>query len=160
MAERTAIITASDVSARLSTQAYARLFAQNGGNTPVSAFVDLCVAEANSVFRTLTRPAFPDGVYTDSDTIDPAIVGAVVDLCCEIAACRHGSYDPDGAYGVRGRAARELIRAMNRDADARPPGSSTAPARPRASITNTVDADGVPTNPYTRAADGGSGSGF
>ena len=80
MAEQTAIVTSADVTARLSTQAYARLFAKNGGATADTTFRDLCIAEANSEIRVLTRAAFPDGVYSTTDTLDVMIVGKAVDL--------------------------------------------------------------------------------
>ncbi len=60
MAEQTAIITSADVTGRLSTQAYARLFAKNGGATADTTFRDLIIAEANSEIRVLLRAAFPD----------------------------------------------------------------------------------------------------
>ena len=50
---------ASDVQARLSTKAYQRLFAINGGTTIDATFLALVVSEANSVGDTLTRAAFP-----------------------------------------------------------------------------------------------------
>lgn len=43
------VVTSSDVATRLSTQAYNRLFAKNGGNTPVTEFVDAMVGDANSL---------------------------------------------------------------------------------------------------------------
>jgi len=160
MAEQTAIVTSADVIARLSTQAYARLFAKNGGATADTTFRDLCIAEANSIVRTMTRAAFPDGIYTTTDTLDPGVVGKAVDLVCAIAASRHASYTEDGNYAILGREARAFFKAMNRDADVRPPGASGVPAKPRASNLNITDSGGVHTNPYTRAADGSDGSGF
>ena len=118
MAEITALTTLSDYTARLSTQAYNRLFAKDGGSTPDATYAALIVAEANSLFRTMTRAAFPDGVYTTGDTVDPAIVGCIVDLGCSIAASRHVSYDPEGGYAVGGARARAFIKELNRDADA------------------------------------------
>lgn len=160
MAEIVAIITSSDLTERLSSQAYTRLFAKDGGTTVNTAFRDLCIAEGNSLFQTMTRAAFPDGVYTSGDTVDVAIKGCVCDLVCEIAARRHTSWDAEGAYAEGGKRAREFIKAINRDADSRPAGSSNTPALPRASITNTLTSTGDVTNPYVRNADGTSNSGF
>lgn len=160
MAEIVQIATAADLTARLSLQAYTRLFAKNGGTTVDTAFRDLCIAEANSLFQTTTRPAFPDGVYASGDTVDPAVVGCIIDLVCEIAARRHVSWDAEGAYAEGGKRAREFMRAINRDADARPAGSSNTPAQPRAAILNTLTSTGDVTNPYVRTADGSSSSGF
>lgn len=160
MAEQTAIVASADVTARLSTQAYARLFAKNGGATADTTFRDLCIAEANSMIRTWTRAAFPSGIYSTSDTLDPGVVGKGVDLVCAIAASRHASYSEDGNYALLGRAAEKFFRALNRDADARPPGASGAPSKPRASNLNVVDSTGAHTNPLTRAADGSDGSGY
>lgn len=160
MAEQTAIITSSDVTARLSTQAYARLFAKNGGATADTTFRDLCIAEANSEIRSLTRAAFPDGLYATTDTLDAVVVGKGVDLVCAIAASRHASYDEEGAYAQLGKAARTFFRALNRDTDARAPGSSAVRPKPRATNVNLTDSAGVETNPYNRAADRLDGSDF
>ena len=163
MAELTAIITSADVTARLSTQAYARLFAKNGGATADTTFRDLCIAETNSRIRTLTRAAFPDGLYLTTDTVDPEVTGRGVDIVCMIAASRHTSAgDESGAYLSHGRAAERFFREMSRDADARPPNSnaSVGDARPRAANTNLVDSANVPTNPDARAADRRDGSAF
>ena len=70
MSEQTTIATSADLIARLATQAYTRLFAKSGGSTVDTTFRDLCLAEANSLFRTMTRAAFPSGVYTTTDTVD------------------------------------------------------------------------------------------
>jgi hypothetical protein len=160
MAEQVTIATAADLIARLSTQAYTRLFARNGGSTVDTTFRDLCLAEANSMFRTMTRAAFPAGVYSTTDTLDPAIVGCVVDLACESAAMRHTSWDETSAYAAAGERARLFVKHLVRDADARAAGSSQSPPRPRANLANAVDASGTPTNPWTRMADGTDRSGF
>ena len=167
MAELTAIITSADVTGRLSTQAYARLFAKNGGASADTTFRDLCIAETNSRIRTLTRAAFPDGLYLSTDTVDPEVTGRGVDIVCMIAASRHTSAgatagDESGAYLSHGRAAERFFREMSRDADARPPNSnaSVGDARPRAANTNLTDSANEYTNPYTRAADRRDGSAF
>ena len=160
MAELTAVITYTDVTDRLATSAYQRLYAKNGGSTVDTSFRDVCVAEANSTFRVLTRAAFPDGVYSTTDTRDPAVVGWIVDLCNGIAYSRGASYDPDGGYAVKAREARANVKLMNRDADARAPGSSAVRPVPRAVNNNINDAAGTPTNSYTRAADRRDGSDF
>lgn len=160
MAELVNVITYTDVTDRLATTAYQRLYSKNGGSTVDTAFRDVCVAEANSTFRVLTRAAFPDGVYQDSDTRDPAVVGWIVDLCNGLAYARGLSYDPDGGYAVKAREARANIKLMSRDADARAPGSSAVRPVPRATNRNVTDAAGVATNPYGRAADRRDGSAF
>lgn len=160
MAEQTAIVTSADVTARLSTQAYARLFAKNGGATADTTFRDLCISEANSEIRVLTRAAFPDGVYATTDTLDVMIVGKGVDLVCAIAASRHVSFDDEGAFATLGRNARSFFKNLNRDADARAPGSSAVRSLPRATNVNITNENGIPTNPLTRAADGYGGSDF
>ena len=132
---------------------YARLFAKNGGATPDTTFRDLCLAEANSLFRTMTRIAFPAGIYTTTDTLDPAMIGCVVDLACEIAARRHGVWDESGAFAEQGKRARELIKQLNRDADARAAGSTNAPPNPRARVNNAIAPDGQETNVWGRVAD-------
>ena len=160
MAEIVQIATSQDLIDRLSSQAYTRLFAKNGGTTVDTAFRDLCLTEANSLFQTMTRNAFPDGVYLTGDTIDQSVIGCVVDLATEIAARRHTAWDAEGAYAEGGRRTREFIKAINRNADAEPAGSSTTPGHPRSSILNVLTSRGAPTNPYTLAADYKGQGGF
>lgn len=104
---------------------------RTGGGAPAdTTFLTLCLAEANSYFRAMTRAAFPDGVYTTTDTLDPAIVGCVVDLCNDVAASRHSSYDAENGYAIKGAQARAFIKQLNRDADARALGAPPcAPSR-------------------------------
>ena len=160
MSEQTTIATSADLTARLSTQVYTRLFAKNGGSTVDTVFRDLCIDEANSLFRTMTRVAFAQGVYATTDTLDPAIVGCVVDLACEIAARRHGLWDEQGSFAEQGRKARELIKQLNRDADARAPGSSQSPPLPRAQTLNVQTSVGRETNVWNRIADYKDTGGF
>lgn len=161
MAEITAIITTADVQAALSDQAYKRLYAKSGGGTVDAVFLAARVAEANSIARIITRAAFPSGLYQTGDEIDPGIVGAVVDICNGRAAARHPAATDLGGYFLSEKLGRELLKSMNRDADARPPGSSASRPLPRARIANTKTSDGSEyTNPYTRTADGKDGSGF
>jgi hypothetical protein len=163
VAEQTAIIATADITGRLSTQAYTRLFAKNGGSTVDTTFRDLVIAETNSRIRTLTRAAFPSGLYTTTDTIDPEVIGRGVDIACMIAASRHTSaVDESGSYMAHGRAAEKFFREMSRDADARPPNSnaSVGTARPRAGNTNITDDAGAYTMPYNRAADRRDASDF
>jgi hypothetical protein len=101
----------------------------------------------------MTRVAFPAGIYTTTDTLDPAMIGCVVDLACEIAARRHGVWDESGAFAEQGKRARELIKQLNRDADARAAGSTNAPPNPRARVNNATAADGQETNVWGRVAD-------
>jgi len=160
MAELIAIITTADVQATLSDQAYKRLYAKSGGATVDNAFLAARVAEANSIARMILRAAYPDGLYLDTDTPDPGVVGAIVDICNGRAAARHPNANEMGGYFVSEKLARELLKSMNRDSDARAPGSSAGRPRPRSAITGTTAADGTPTNPYVRAADQQGGSGF
>lgn len=160
MAENSAIIVTADVTGRLSTQAYTRLFAKNGGSTVDATFLALCIAEANSRIRTMTRSAFPAGLYSTTDTLDPEVVGRGVDLVCMIAASRHLSNDETSGYHTNGKAAEAFFKALNRDADARAPGSTQGPPLPQAAVHNLTNASNVETNPYTRAADHQDSTGF
>ena len=156
----TAIVTVADVDARLSSQARIRLFAKNGGSTVDTTFQALCVAEANSRIRTITRSAFPDGLYVVGDTVDVEVVGRGVDIVCAIAASRHLANDETTAYARNGRAAEEFFRDINRNKDAQAAGSSTSPPLPRAAIRNQLDSQGIPTNSYVQQADGTEGTGY
>ena len=160
MAELTAIVTVADVDARLSTQARVRLFAKSGGSTVDLTFQALMVAEANSEIRTLTRAAFPAGIYSTTDTVDPQVVGEGVNLVIARAASRHLATDETSGYARLGVNAREFFRSLNRDRDARAPGSSQGPPLPIAVVSNLTDAEGQPTNPYVRNASSQTYSGF
>mgnify|MGYP006921402877 CR=1 FL=1 len=160
MSERTDIVAVEDVTARLSAQAARRLFAKDGGSTIDTAFRALCVAQANSEIRTLTRSAFPVGLYTDTDTLDAEVVGKGVWLVCAIASSYHLSADETSGYAANGNRARDFFRNVNRDADARPPGSSNTPAQPRAALAATTTSSGESTSPYGRAANGSDSTGY
>jgi hypothetical protein len=156
----TNIVTVADVDARLSSQARTRLFAKSGGSTVDLAFQSLCVAEANSRIRTITRSAFPDGLYVVGDTLDAEVVGRGVDLVIAIAASRHLATDETSGYARLGVQARDFFMALNRNADAQAAGSTTSPPLPRATIRNRYASDGQPTNVYTQQADGTEGTGY
>lgn len=160
MAEIVDIVTPADVTARLSTQAYNRLFAKSGGNTPDTVFRDICIAEANSEIRVLTRAAFPDGVYQTGDTLDPLVVGQGVNLTIAIASSRHLATDETSGYARIGTLAREFFKSLNRDRDARAPGSSQGAPLPRPTVNNLVDSQGQATNPYVRNASQQDTTGF
>lgn len=154
------VLSASDIQARLSTKAYQRLFAINGGTTIDAVFLALIVSEANSVGNTLTAAAFPDGFEGSGGTVDVAIVGAYCDLALEIAASRHLTANEASGYALAGKRAREYLKGLSRDRDARPVTSAAGRALPRAQVNNVSDAYGTPTNPYTRSADLKDNSGF
>lgn len=156
----TAIVTVADVDARLSSQARVRLFAKSGGSTVDLVFQALCVAEANSEIRTITRSSFPDGLYIEGDVLDPFVVGQGCNLAISIAASRHLATDETSGYARLGNAAREFFRALNRNRDAQAAGSSTSPPLPRATIRNVYGNDGLATNPYTQQADGTESTGY
>jgi hypothetical protein len=160
VAEQTEIVTAADVTARLSTQAYTRLFARSGGSTVDTTFRDLCIAEANSLIQVLTRAAFPDGLYQTTDTLDALVVGQGVNLTIAIAASRHLATEETSGYAKLGAQAREFFKSLNRDRDARAPGSTQGAPLPIAVVTNLVDAQGAPTNPYVTSASMQSRTGY
>jgi len=148
-----ALVSASDVQARLSSQAYARLFAKSGGATVDSTFLALCVAEAESQVRIWSQGHFPAGFDAAGGTVDTAIVGACVDVACYLAARRHPSAQEGEAYRRGFDDAREFFRALNRDRDARPVTSAAGRAQPRGTTNNTTDEAGDYTNPWSRVAD-------
>lgn len=71
-----ALASASDVQARLSDQAYRRLFAKNGGATVDGTFLALCLAEAESAAGTTRSAGAVDAVHTTAT--DGAEVSALV----------------------------------------------------------------------------------
>lgn len=154
-----AIFSSADITARLSTQAHARLFARNGGTVVDTAFRDLIVAEAESRIRMLTAAAFPAGFDAAGGTVDEALKGAGVDIACGLAASRHPSAGEGGAYVLAMTRAEEFLRKLKAD-QARPVTSAAGPARPQAGSRNLTDDAGVPTNPFNRAADGRDATGY
>jgi len=154
-----ALFTSSDISARLSTTAYQRLYARNGGSTVDATFLALMVAETESRVNMLTAAAFPAGFDATGGTVDVAIVGACVDICNGLAASRHPSASENGAYALAQRNAEEFLRKLKAD-QARPVTSAAGPAKPRAGNRNETDENGEYTNPYSRSADGKTFSGF
>lgn len=155
-----ALFVAADITGRLSTQAYAKLYAKNGAAAGVdTTFRDLLIAETESRVRMLTAAAFPGGFDAAGGTVDLAIVGACVDICNGLAASRHPSASENGAYAFAQKNAEEFLRKLKAD-QARPVTSAAGAAVPQAGSRNLTDAAGVHTNPFNRAADGSATTGF
>lgn len=154
-----ALIVAADVTARLSDQAYKRLFAKSGGSTADTTFRDLCISEANSRAAMLLEPAFPDGLDAAGGTVDEGVKGLVVDLCCGLAAARHPSATDTAGWVKAMKDAEAMLRALKRD-ELRPVTSAAGRARARARYRGHEDAAGNPTNVFGRVRDGTDGSTF
>jgi hypothetical protein len=148
-----ALFAASDIQARLSNAAYVRLYAKSGGGTVDSNFVDTIVAEANSIVKMMTAGGLPD--LPAAGMIDPGIIGACVDIANEIAASRHPAASENTGYFLAGRRAREFLKNLSHDRDARPVDAGTGPAQPLPEVlsSETVDV-------WNEARDGCSRSGF
>lgn len=152
-----ALASAADLQARLSTQAYARLFAKNGGATADTAFRDMCLAEAQSEALTICAAAFPDGLEVSGGTVDIVIVGWVCDIACEKAAGRQPAATEMGGYFLAGQRARQGLRDMSKDRERRPVTAGTGPA-----VTTTMGGvvDGQDDGTWGAIASGNSWSGF
>lgn len=155
-----ALFTLDDVTAVLSPQAFARLAARSGGGTPDLTYANRIVAEVESTVRMITRAAFPAGLDAAGGTVDAAIVGACVDLWCELAASRHASAATEHAYMIAGKRARDFLKALNRGADAQPVTSAAGRAQPVAAVAETTDDAGTSTRVYGDLADRQSRSGY
>ena len=153
-----ALAAAADVQARLSDQAYRRLFAKNGGSTVDTVFLALCLAEAESELLTILAAAFPSGFESSGGTVDVVIVGWCVDLACERAAIRHLAATEGSGYFLGGERARKAARDMARDRDRRPVTAGTGPAA-HIVAGGVVAADDV-SGDWARAANGSDRSGF
>ena len=81
-------------------------------------------------------------------------------MVIDIASSRHLATDETSGYAKRGRDAMEFFKSLNRDRDARLPGSTQGAPLPVATITGTVGESGQPTNPYVRMASGVTQGGF
>ena len=154
------ILTVTDITARLSVKAYSRLYAKDGGASADGAYAALIVAEAESVVRMLTAAAFPDGLDAAGGSVDPAIVGAAVDIANELAAGRHPAASEHSGYFMAGQRARSYLRALSRDNGVRSVVTADGRSRPRAVVRNTTDDSGTPTSVYSRVSDGRDRSGF
>lgn len=92
-----------------SESARRRLYAPSGGAAVDNAFLDLCLEEAWSRAHAITQQAFPSGLRNEDGTIDPALLGSVVDLCNEVAARRHlNATEASGYFTAGKRAVTEL----------------------------------------------------
>ena len=154
------LFTASDIQARLSSMAYTRLYAKSGGATVDSTFVTTIIAEADSAVRMVTKAAFPDGFDATGGTVDPAIIGACVDIANEIAASRHPAATEMSGYFLAGKRARDFLKSLNRDMDARPVTAATGRAKPRARTDNQTNDAGDSTSIFSRIADQKDVTGF
>lgn len=155
-----ALFALADVSARLGAATYNRLFAKSGGASADATFAALCVSETESLVRSWTRAAFPDGFDAAGGTVDVAIVGYCVDVCTWVAAKRHPSASEMSGYFIAYKEAKSFFQALNRDHDARPVTANTGRAKPRAAVYNATDSAGEVTNPFQRAANKQDSSDF
>lgn len=154
------ILTRADVTGRMSTSAYTRLYARNGGSTVDLVFLDQCITDAESEVRMLTAAAFPGGIDADGATVDAAITRAAVKICNGLAAEGSPNANEQSSYFEAANIARGFLKRLSRDDDAR---SVTVPQGrpvPRATMGGDEAADGTPTNSYSRARSGQDITGF
>lgn len=111
------IVSRADLQARLSEQAYRRLYARNGGGVVDATFVDLLLAEAESEFLMVTEAAFPDGFTAP---VDVAIVGNICALANAKACGGHLSASEMSGYDLAGRRALAFAQRLAADAKNRP----------------------------------------
>lgn len=155
------LFAVADIQARMSDQNFRRLYAKSGGATVDNAYVDLIIAEADSNVRMITAAAFPAGFDAPGGTVDPAIIGACVDIANEIAASRGPASTENGGYFLAGKRARTFFEALDKDRFKRPVTSAANLPQPQSSVSNITECDGVtPNNPFDRAASGSDRSGF
>lgn len=154
------ILTRADVTGRMSTAAYTRLYARNGGATADLTFLDQCIADAESEVRMLTAAAFPGGIDADGATVDAAITRAAVKIANGLAAEGSVNANEQSSYFEAANIARSFLKRLSRDDDAR---SVTVPQGrpvPRAVMGGDTGDDGTPTNSYSRARNGQDITGF
>jgi phage gp36-like protein len=160
----TLTVTLADVQARLSAEAYARLFDPNGTGsvdaTWLQTHLDDALAEVNAYLRRTFGDDLPDSVATSR-----LVIQATVHLCASNAALAYpgggaaASDQAPGPYQYHRTRATTLLKDVANDLTLRPALSAERP-RPRATVANTADASGAPTNPYTRVADHRDPSGW
>lgn len=104
-----------EVLSRLSVQAQRRLYAPGGGTAINDVFLDLCLLEAWSEAHSITSAAFPQGLRNADGSIDPFVVGAVVDLCNGKAAGRHPNATDASGYAKAAATARSTLEKLATD---------------------------------------------
>lgn len=104
-----------EVLRRLTVQAQRRLYAPGGGAVLDHAFLDLCLLEAWSEAHSITAAAFPQGLRNADDSIDPFVVGAVVDLCNAKAAGRHLNATDASGFAKAAATARATLEKLATD---------------------------------------------
>lgn len=145
------IAVRADIEARLSPQAFKRLYARGGGPTVDTTFADLCLSEAESEFLMITEAAFPGGFTAP---VDVAVVGAIVDIANMKAAGRHMTASESSGYDLAGRRALAFAARLAADNKNRPTsGQLTAP-------TATFVAYADPPAPFWPGNDPNTPSGF
>jgi phage gp36-like protein len=155
------LFTPADITARMSTKDYERLYSRNGGNTVDTDFRDRCMADADSEVRVLTKAAFPTGFDAAGGTVDPIIVRACVAISNANAAEMSAGSSEKNGYSQAAERYRKLLKAFTRDDNARVVTSAAGLPDPQPSVENTTQDDGVTTNSaWTRAASGQDGSNF
>lgn len=157
-----ALITASDIQARMTTEAYDRVWDKDGTGSVDSSFQAVCIASATSEARMRCGAAFPEDWETNGATPDVAIV----DHVCALAIYKGVRLNPSAGgqvspYEKAYKEALDFFDRLSRDDRNRLRTSYGGRARPRADIENLTRAgDGVETNAYVRSADQKDPSGF
>lgn len=153
-------ITSADITARLSTDAYLRLFDRNGTGAADATFLQECIDDACSQWCMWTGAALPGDWTAGGASVEPAVKRHLAWMACYAAAQGFPGAGGGNPYRQHWLDAKAFAADLSRDKDARLVTSAPGRSVPRATISNTTDQSGTPTNPYGQSADKVSPSGF
>lgn len=153
-------ITSTDVSARLSSDAYLRLFDRNGTGAVDASFLQECIDDACSQWVMWTGAALPGDWTANGANVEPAVKRHLAWMTCYAAAQGFPGAGGGNPYRQHWLDAKAFAADLSRDRDARLVTSAPGRPVPQAHLGNATNASGIPTNPFSRAANGEDGSGY
>jgi hypothetical protein len=146
-----------DITDRMSSDAYLRVFDRDGTGAADETFMETCAMDAESEASMRTGASFPGYFDEDGATVDPAIIRHMVALtiynAVRLNPSAGGGEKELGAFEKSNKQALDFFDRLSRDDRNRLRTGAGGRARPRAAAINTTDDCGEPTNPFTRVMD-------
>ena len=167
----TPYITYATIKARVSAELYVQAFDRDGDGTVTDDeagvdldYINLCIADAQSIVDTELYDAFPDALNKDDAPVDVRIQSMMVGLAlwCAVKYSPLATDDSKSPFRTFYKDAMELIKRVRAGLEVRPVAGDPPPTsrRRQHNVQNTTNADGTTTLPYTRVADGRDPSDF
>jgi hypothetical protein len=150
-----AYITAADLIVRVPADVYIRMFDRDGDGIADADVVESCIATADSKVKMRCYAAFGDDFDAIGGTVDEAIKAMTVAYAFIEAVMYNPLFTADdrGAFSGALKLADQFFDRLTKDNGNRVRTSAVGRAQPRGRVNNTLDENGVPTNPFTQAAD-------